>query len=256
MRKIIFPYGTKQEIMRRLLGPESDRDLQMQTWLNSVWAHFRLNHFSVELATDVLSCPKRFRVIYKIMKLLLKGQWLYVVSTDIKILQALALVCPMTYMLTTRQAGVNVTTKQMMDLFLAPIRPDPDNLIQSDAFTRLRAIKEADLLVWDEIGVRHAGAHKLESQFTSILKSYFRRSQPVLMLHLKERGEATDVDGLLKAIGVNVGPYISAMIDTNAQFIVDKEKGGSQNETRKARITIMLETDPDEQLRSDDTDDI
>ena len=245
--KIVYPYGTKREIAYRLLGPPSDRDLHMRTWLDQVWAHFRVHKFSMERATEFLAKPAVFKTVHMVMQKLLIGEWVYVASGNVKTLQALALICPMATMLTTRQASYTVTTKGLMGLFLAPVRHDPDNLVQAEATVLLRSIEKGGLMVWNEIGVRHAGAPKLESHFSSILSSYADRKKPILALHLLQQGETPTVEWLLEKIRTNVGPHIGCLFDSYTQFIIFTRGGTDDTARTEGPGKTAVFTDPSEE---------
>jgi len=179
----------------------------------AIYEYFKKVQYPVEMWKK-LPQDRTLRAVDSVLDLLLQGKWVFAVSQSNKLLQALALICPMTYTLTTMLPSYSVSTKVLMQL----------SLIGNDGFEwgsvdALRDARRANLLVWTDMLGKVPGSDKFTGNFYSLVGDRILKKKPMLFTaSYTQRMPKNRVGKLIEAVEKIVGAGVASVIGEMCVF--------------------------------------
>uniref|UniRef100_A0A6M3MA98 Uncharacterized protein n=1 Tax=viral metagenome TaxID=1070528 RepID=A0A6M3MA98_9ZZZZ len=120
---------------------------------------------------------RTLKAVDSVLDLLFKNKWVFAASSSSRLLQALALICPVTHTFTLQKASRNVTTGDLIHLLLRDVSGFENEAMYVNEWDRIR---RAGLLVWVDIPGRVPGSDKFSGRFASLLNNRILQKKPVL----------------------------------------------------------------------------
>jgi hypothetical protein len=164
-RKLVFPWDESGSIY-------SPREIQYAyEYLNKT--RYPLHRMKVRPNSAALLTATE-----KIMTLIMRRRWVLALSSHAALLQALAIICPVCFTLTTLEPSRNVSNADLIQLFDA--KTPSDDWEDDPAGETYDKIVKTGLLVWTGVNEMTSGAKYQASRFLDLLTRRSLMKFPIL----------------------------------------------------------------------------
>lgn len=179
--------------------------------LETVYGNLRRLRFPVDKMKNTPSSEKVTKPVEMIMEDLFAKKWVLALSNSTVLMQALALLCPVVFSLTTGDSSALVSTAKLIERFKSKdnddLEPRDDLIVQA---------RGAGLVCWESVSDVHESGSRYHSQMSMILMKRKSIERPTVFLATFVPSSKDFTADSSEAVLVKIG---SALGDTAAVLI-------------------------------------